>query len=472
MRGAPGESDNVEYFNLPEWTGEEKFLGRVPPTSLRPICLLFTIVFVVFTAGVQSVSARNAVKIENVGLVPPQQSQLNGGVRIEGERTLIEDGAKYSNTRFRAVDYRMGVLDNFELQLGFNHSSNSAENAGAPNGSGIEGIRLGGKLQWHPNISTTLTGTFNGSDNVYPYGQDDPSFSVNVPIKFQLGEGVFHGEAGLTLQSGDAMTPGGQVGTWDDYLNYGIGYAYEVNQFSEMSIEVVGHSATISPNTGEAEDHLELILGNGIRLAPDVRVKPSLGFALMDGSPGFSVGVNYEIGFGGRRLPRPDDGTQPEERFSTRNPVGGISEEEPEETTDRRMEEPTERRETREGSEEPSQNEKVNNLMNKAYNAAENDNPQKAIRLYEEAEQLDPENVLIQSNLGSLYYRQGNYKQAIENYRKAVKNDPEDTFSLLYLGASHYQLGNRRAARRYFQEVRRLDPDNQRVQEWLQEMKN
>jgi hypothetical protein len=445
----------------------------------------FTVLIVIATltafgfylpTGVQS---RQPVQIEEVELIPAGESQLSGGIRFEKGRTLgnmNNTPLEYDNTRINLIDYRMGILDNFEVRLGVTHSDNTPGAANAPRGSGIEGIELGGKIQWHPNISSSLTAQFNGSQDVYPYGSDNPSFSLNVPIKFDLGDGVFHGEAGITLQSGNAMFPGSRQLAWKDYGNIGMGYTYDVNRFTDMSLEVVGHSATVEsvttaggttaggtgatgPSPLDIEDSLELVFGTNIRLARGMRVQPSVGFALMDGSPNFSFGINYEIDFGGRNFPEPQTGPTMEERFSGRNPVGGMSEDPTDdETTETDM------------VDEPSQQSRLNNLLEKGYRTAQNGNLKKAIQHYKEAKMIAPENLLVLSNLGSLYYRQGDYRRAINNYREAIQVDPRDTFSLLYLGASHYQLGNEQAARQYFNRVLEIDPDNDDANDWLDEM--
>jgi tetratricopeptide (TPR) repeat protein len=275
-----------------------------------------------------------------------------------------------------------------------------------------------------------------------------------------MEDGTFHTEFGATFQSGAAFAGGNQVGTWDDYFSYGIGYAYDVNRFADMSIEVAGHTATVQGNNIDFEDDLDLIFGSNIGLSPDIKLKPSVGFALMEGSPDYSVGLAYEIGFGRENFPRdPEDREPPrEERFSTRDPVGTAPADEEDETMD-------ENGEMTSNENQPS--DKVNELMDKGYAASQAGNLDRAIELYERAEKMSPDNTLAQSNLGSLHYRKGNYRTAIDHYRNALKSDPQDTFSMLYLGASHYQLGNLQAAREYFQRVTELEPENQRAQNWL-----
>lgn len=470
------ESYADKFIFVLEWTGEEQLLSKKSLIPLNTLQLFLVLSVSLVLTLVTGVEARQAVKIENVNLVPENESQASFGVRFEKERTLYNDtiggstatsntAITYDNTRFRPIRLRMGVLDNMELRLGAHYSSNSPNSVMAPREGGIEGIEIGSKIQWHPNISTTLSAKFNGSDEVYPYGQDKPSFSANIPIKFRLGEGMFHGEAGITLQSGDAFINDSPIGSWSGFGNYGLGYAYDMNRFAEMSIEIVGHTATV--DAPEAEDHLELIFGNGIRIARGVRFKPSLGFALMDGSPNTSFGFDLEMAMGNRRLPEPENTLQKQERFSGRSPVGGVTE--PQSTVSEESPEPntkkTKRRKTSESSEDS-----VNELMRKAYEAAQDGRPEKALDLYQQAYEMEPNDVLLLSNLGSLHYRRENYRKAIEYYRQAVQEDPEDTFSLMYLGASHYQLGNQQAARRYFKEVRNLDPDNERARDWLDEM--
>lgn len=444
---------------------------------------------VLLTGG--ATSASETVKLEEVDLVPEGESMLSGGIRFEQDRDFTSPGDAYDNTRYQAIDLRMGILDNFEGQLGVNYSSNSGSDS-APSESGIEGITLGGKIQWHPNISTTFTGKFNGSEDVYPYGSDDPSFSANVPVKFEFGDGVFHANGGLTLQSGNAMFNGNSVSDWENHVNYGFGYSYDLNQFSNVSFEVTGHTATVedfvlggtaagtvaggtvaggttpTPTAGgtnfDVEDSLELVIGSNIRLARGVRMKPSAGFALMEGSPDYALGLQFEIDMGGRHFPtQTEEKEKPKQRFTKRKPVGGLDqdEEQDEETMDR---------EETSQSRDEKKKDQIDQHMNKGYEAAQNGNLERALDHYRKAMEIDPKNVLVRSNLGSIYYRKGDYEEAIKHYREATRQDPEDTFSLLYLGASHHKLGNRQTARRYFKRVLEIDSDHQQAQDWLQKM--
>lgn len=412
------------------------------------------------------------IAIQPVDLVPVGESRLSGGIHFEKGRSLAETAGgnqlEYDNTRIRALDLRMGILDNLEINMGVNYSDNSANtnNPNTPDEAGIEGILLGTKLKFHPNISAQLTGKFNGSSDVHPYGSDNPAFRANIPIEFKLGNGMFHTEGGITVQSGDVTDGSGNViGSWTTYGNYGVGYTYEANYFTDISMEVIGHTAT-AESTGNLDfnDHLSLLFGADIRIARGVHIRPSTSFALMEGSPNVMFGLDYEIAFEGRHFRRTER-EEPEERYSERQPVGGASPEPKQKDTGM-----TDTRTKTQPTSQPTGKQKINALMEKGYRAAEKGNLEKALRHYRAAADIDPNSLLVQSNLGSLYYRMGNYRKARTHYRKAVNANPNDTFSLLYLGASHYQLGNRQAARQYFERVKRLDPDNERVQQWLEKM--
>lgn len=430
------------------------------------------------TFPVQSVNAK-PIALQPVDLVPVGESRLSGGLHIENDRSLAETPAgneiEYDNTRFKAFDLRMGILDNMEINMGVNYSDNSANSTAAPDNGGIEGIRLGTKLKFHPNVSAQLTGKFNGSEDVHPYGSDNPALRANIPIKFRLGDGMFHAEGGLTLQSGDAIDGAGNTIDWKSYGNYGIGYSYGANHFTDVSMEVIGHTATVEDDNSNLDfnDALKFLLGMDIRLARGVHVKPSTGFALMEGSPNFSFGLDYEIAFEGQHFRRTER-EETVERYSKRKPVGAKEPRTQKKESAERMpskdrEEETERKK-QQATDQATKKEKVNALMERGYQAAENGNLNKALNHYKAAEDLDPNSLLVQSNLGSLHYRMGNYKKARDHYRKAINANPNDTFSLLYLGASHYQLGNTQRAREYFERVQRLEPDNKRVEQWLEKM--
>ncbi|MFB6226925.1 MAG: tetratricopeptide repeat protein [bacterium] len=410
------------------------------------------------------------IALQPVDLVPYGESRFSGGVHFEQDRSLGQGptGAQleYDNTRFKAINIRMGILDHIELNMGVNHSNNSVDaGAGGSTGEGIEGIRLGTKISIHPNVSAQFTGKFNGESDVQPYGSSDPAISMNVPLKFKLGQGMFHSEAGFTIQSGQVLgasrTP---IGRWINFINYGVGYSYRSNYFTDFSMEVVGHTRTAESTIAGVtfNDFLSLVFGADLRLARGVHLRPQTSFALLEGSPDVSFGFEYQISFEGRRLRRTNR-DEIEDRFSDREAVGGAKP-----TAKKRIS--GERMKDSEMMEKESTDDRVNELMEKGFRAAENGNLRQAMRNYKKAEDLKPNSLLVQSNLGSLYYRMGKYSKARDHYKKAVNLNPSDTFSLLYLGASHYQLGNRDKARRYFNRVKKLDPDNKRVQRWLEKM--
>lgn len=438
----------------------------------RTVTLLVIVATTLLTIG--SIGHAEPIAIQRVNLVPFGESRMAGGVRIENSRSLAETAGgtqlTYDNRRFRYLDLRMGLLDNIEVNMEVNYARNSANtnNPSTPDEQGLEGIDLGTKLHIHPNISAQFTGKFNSSSDVHPYGSDDPSFSANIPIQFEVGDGMFHGEAGLTLQSGD-VTDGNSniVGSWSDYLNYGMGYSYESNHFTDISMELFGHTPTAESNMAglEYNSHLALLFGADVRLARGVYVRPSTGIGLMEGSPDLMFGLDYEIAFEGRHFRRTERDIG-EERYSNRAPVGMA---EPRAQTEPDTL-PTGTMQDQQPRDTESKADRLRRLMEKGYRAAEAGELQKALNFYGQAETIAPNNLLVQSNLGSLHYRMGNYKQSRDHYRKAVKINSNDTFSLLYLGASHYQLGNDQVARRYFERVKRLDPDNDRVDQWLEKM--
>lgn len=109
----------------------------------------------------------------------------------------------------------------------------------------------------------------------------------------------------------------------------------------------------------------------------------------------------------------------------------------------------------------------VDRLIRQGRQAFDRGNLHQAIQRFEEAASHDPSNLIIQSNLGSLYFRTRDYEKAREHYRMATEIDSNDAFTHLYLGLTHYRLGNTSLARRYLRRTLQIEPDNERAQQWL-----
>lgn len=398
--------------------------------------------------------------IENVDINEPGVWSIGGKLRYESGRHLTDANHEYDNTRLQNVGARWGLTDSLELGAGFSFSSNSA-GANSPDQSGMEGTNLSAKIPWHEFFATTVNLNFSGDNDVYPYGSDGVDVGVNAPFKFPFARGMLHGELGMTFQSGDAMGLTGTTGTpvWDDYVNYGVGYVTDLHRLASMSVELAGHTATVSGGGASYEDSLELNLGSQIHLSPKTRVSPGIGLGLLEGSPDFSLGVGFETEFGDPVRERETmNNPLPEERYA--KPAQS------EDSMDQGIDE-VDDSESRRMTSIQTDRDPTDRLIRQGRTAFDRGNLHRAIEKFREASRYNPSNLIIQSNLGSLYFRTRQYEKAREHYRKATEIDPQDTFSHLYLGLSYYRLGETSLARRYLRRVLQLDPDNQRAQDWL-----
>ncbi len=82
-----------------------------------------------------------------------------------------------------------------------------------------------------------------------------------------------------------------------------------------------------------------------------------------------------------------------------------------------------------------------------------------AMSLLKRAEQLQPMSVHVQSDLGVVYQRTGQYDLAIEKYRAALKIDPDDLNSLYHMGIIYRDDKNdNRAAMEVFEKILAKNP--------------
>jgi TolA-binding protein len=478
---------------------------------LRRVSFLFVTAIVISAFSITSASgqAMTPSQIEPVETQPSGGWLFEAGVNYETGRTLISDFASedlsYDNIRLQPFSLTYGLNDWIQFGAGIGYSMNSEDNQfGAVDEGGFEGITLSSRFQWNEYIATSLDIGAAGSDEVYPYSNDGFSASLNFPMQMSLGPGSLHGELGYTLNSGDATLTFCTLGTCststsdrENYLNYGIGYVYEVNRTFGLSGEIQGNGATVDAD--DAERMLNLIIGSPIRITEGSHLKPAFTLGLADGSPDFALGLDYGVtfgtqdryadesametggreGFGQRRgqttarAQRQDEQEedplvmpQQEQQQQTR-----AGQQETQGATDRRAMAPSPEPGQQQEQTGPTYNpERAAELAQQGRRAFENGNYQEAIDYYTRAAKNDPTNVEYQSNLGSLHYRQGNYEEARQHYQRAVQIDPRDYFSHLYLGAAHYQLGNTERAREHFNRVLEIQPGNEEAQQWLDQI--
>jgi len=94
----------------------------------------------------------------------------------------------------------------------------------------------------------------------------------------------------------------------------------------------------------------------------------------------------------------------------------------------------------------------------------EKNNLTKAIELFKQGLEVQPNNYDLLSNMGTVYGLQQNYTAAIEVLEKAVKLRPQVAKTHIDLGLSYFYLENMEKAKAHFDRAKELDPDIDRNQ--------
>lgn len=222
------------------------------------------------------------LKIERVNVLPRGQLVMDAGIAFEQDRELA--GLEYDNVRLAPLGLRYGLGDSAEVGGFIAFSSNSADNSGAPDESGLEGLTLFGKLAMNESFSLQLGATILGDDDIAPYANDGVDLFVNIPMQRQIAHGLLYGQFGYRIQGGD----------FDDtsYFNFGIGYGYPLDDRIELNVELVGEQEQKG-----TRNTLELVLGGNIIATRNVRIGPYLSIGIYDDSPDVAVGSFLEVTF-------------------------------------------------------------------------------------------------------------------------------------------------------------------------------
>ncbi|MFB6226926.1 MAG: tetratricopeptide repeat protein [bacterium] len=420
--------------------------------------------------------------IDRVGIHPPASWRIHSGFRWEYDRRLVKNSS-YNNLRVRPLEFTYAFTRNIQFGGQLTYSSNSADKPGSPDKSGIEALNLRTKYQWNRNVAGVLTLGRGISDEVHPYGGEGLKVGMNFPVRLSMGPGSVTGELGFTLNGRD-QTVGTSNLEWSNYLNYSVGYYYELTNRWRVSAEILGHDAAI--DTRKAKDYMEASLTPEIMLSETSVLKPSVSVGLSAASPAFAVGLNYTYRLGGTQENRV---TVSEADIGT--PGFGTSDVEPPETTSKQVKKRQREKplvlpgeDNTDSSSSSSTNpsttktdtpqnnpQRAQSLAEKGRTAYQEDgNLDKAISLYREALKYDDENVEILSNLASLLYQKEKYTEARRYYERALEVDPRDQFSHLYLGITLYKLEKYSEAERHLKRARGIDSSNRigrQAQTWL-----
>jgi tetratricopeptide (TPR) repeat protein len=95
------------------------------------------------------------------------------------------------------------------------------------------------------------------------------------------------------------------------------------------------------------------------------------------------------------------------------------------------------------------------------------DDPNGALKEYEEALQEDPDSATMELEAAILYQRQGDVKKALAHVEKALKLDPKLQEAYFLLAGLHVGLNQQEEAIQEYEQVLVLDPDNREARLFL-----
>lgn len=373
--------------------------------------------------------------IERVGVQPPGSLSLDVGLQGESGRQL-SPGIEYDNVRLHPLGVRYGLTERLELGAGMGASFNS----GHLEEDDVEFASLTGKYRWNRALAVTLSLSQGLGERVFPYGGDGLGLDLNLPAEYPFGPGRLIGQLGYRVNRGEAAPSI----PWSNYLRYGVGYAYEMTRRFEVVAELAGHGPTVElPGTPDRK-HQALAFLAHYQPGRASTITPRLAVGLEDGSPDVALGVGYRMEFGlPEPIRRPYRDTAPAAVTPDTRPRGPLLLPEGEGT----------------GGPSGTDAARRRRLTERARRAYETGDLRQAIRLYERARTIGNPDGQILSNLGSLYFRRGNYRRARDRYRQALETMPDDYHTHLYLGITYQRLGRTDRARAHYRRARELRPD-------------
>ena len=239
-------------------------------------------------ASVASAADHRPITLSSVPVIGTDNTELFGHAAYEFGREAGGQGlgtgndtGDYDNLRLGPLGFRYGLTDDFEYGAYFSFVSNSDDDDGAPDDSGLEGITGFAKLQLNRHFALELGARAGGADDVAPYPNDGLDFYVNLPMQRDLGPGLVYGEFGYTIQDEDE-----DVG--DTYANWGIGYAHPLDTGTNLNFELRGDENPTGSN------HMDLIVGAGLQVE-QLHLRPYVGLGLYDASPDVSFGIGASL---------------------------------------------------------------------------------------------------------------------------------------------------------------------------------
>ncbi len=223
------------------------------------------------------------LRIESATVLSPGELALDAGLAFEMDREW--SNREYDNFRMAPLRIRYGAAPALEIGLGLGFSSNDREDTGAPDDSGLEGVSLSGKLEMNEFAALRVALTLAGDDDIAPYPNDEVDLSASLGLQRQVGKGLLYGEFGYTVQGGDF--------DFNEYFNYGIGYAFPASDGVSFNIELTGEESQF----GSLANTLDLTLGANFVPEGNLRLAPYIVLGINDAGPDFAFGGVLEMRF-------------------------------------------------------------------------------------------------------------------------------------------------------------------------------
>ena len=220
--------------------------------------------------------------VERVAVLPAEGVGLRAGGRYGIGREAAA-GLAYDNARIGPLGARFGLGDRVEVGGHLSADINMADDTGAPDETGLDGLTVYGKIAANDFLAITAGLTAGGANDVGPVPNDGLDFFVNIPMQRPLGAGRVYGELGMRVQD-DAI--GGT------FLNYGLGYSIPVAEQFAVTGELVGKESNIRFRDGNT---MSLQLGGNFPPEPTIDVAPYLGRGVFDAAPTVSLGAAFEM---------------------------------------------------------------------------------------------------------------------------------------------------------------------------------
>jgi len=83
--------------------------------------------------------------------------------------------------------------------------------------------------------------------------------------------------------------------------------------------------------------------------------------------------------------------------------------------------------------------------------------------MYAQVVKKDPQHAGAWSQLGSLFYDEGNYYKAVQNFKRGLKYKPDHFVLNNNAAGAYYKLGDQKRARRHWEKCLEVDPGNESV---------